>query len=208
VGPDDDEVLAPLPPGVAPPIPKQPAGPTVGRRVPTGDRPGSSGDGKAPPPLPPPPVGVGGPPVARDPPPDVIVEVDEVLAPPPVPVAARPKREKRVIPWTPALDGCEVRYDANYVNVAKGKGYPNYTLRCPDPDHGQCFRTHGETETCCAKHGEIEPLAFLQTWAFTEWDPATYASHRLQKVDQKDVDAYALANADALREVVARAKAA
>jgi len=206
----EDEILAPLPPGIPKALPKPKAGTAARRRVAGA---GSSRDGGAPPVLPPvdPPRGPaagGGGGGSGDPP---AAEEDEVIVPappPPAPVAERPsKRTKRGVEWLDALDGLKIKYDP-YTHPATGKVFVNYMISCGDPDHADCVRTRGCGPANTKTYGSWEPLAFLHVWAFMEWDPRIKPKHRLQDPTQAEVDAYVLANRDRVVELERRLKGA
>ena len=211
-GDSGDEVLAPAPPGLPKPEPKPKPVPRVGRRGAGsgggeggGDNdPGGLGPvgGPAPPPLPPPRV-----------PPPVPVEAegeDEVLAPAPAPVEERrPRRLARNLQekLVAGLDGCLVRLDSTYRNPRTGNLYPNWHVYCSDPDHKACFRTIGVSGKFAEDYGEIGPLAFLQVWGTTHWDPERYRTHRVVPVDPDAVASMVANRAEELRDVITRAKA-
>ena len=211
----DDTVFAPLPPGIPEPEPKAKAAPSARRHV-LGGGPGGSGGGEAgPPPAPPPqppPVPLPGPgPVCPGPPVPPIVDLPDeaVAAPPPAPVAGQAQRRRggrRDVRWMPALEGAEVRIDTTYEDVVSGRGYANITLRCPHHPPA-CFKTRGTGPGFCETYGDIESLAWLQLWARTPRDP-TKRSHRLTSANVENMEEYVRTHEDALRTVLATARAA
>jgi len=135
----------PLP--LPPPVPVVGSPPAAGGGCPgpgSGGGAGSSGDG--PPPLPP-------------------LETDEdlvVVPGPPAAVEPRGRAQGRVLERVDAIGGGWFIFD-NYSR--KGKLYPNYTLNCLTcPRTTGCQKTKGASAANTARHGDIEPLAFLHAW--------------------------------------------
>jgi hypothetical protein len=67
---------------------------------------------------------------------------------------------------------------------------PNWVMWCGNPDHRRdCHRRRGATAAHEAKHGIIEPLAFLHVWSDICWPTRpTVRPHACETVDQGSVD--------------------
>ena len=148
-----------------------------------------------PPPLPDPPPVPGPPPVAHEP---------EDFDAPLVPVAhgPPPQRRRRVDEdrgqWVDGLDGAKVMFDY-YVNKQTGRAEPNWKLRCRFCE-GFCVKRRGALPKFEARHGIVEPLAFLQCWHLMEWpSKPRVKSHALDEPTQEAVDAYLEEHAAELR---------
>jgi len=216
--PDNDDVMAPLGPPEAP-KPKR-------KHLPAPPRPGhggSSGSGDPlpphppspprPPPLPPPPPSP--PPVDPPVPPpigwdDVMVdpeeELDDVMVPDddPQPPVKKPRASyKEDAPWLDGILGCKVRWYPDYVVPATGKLAPNWQIRCCNPAHGRCIKKRHVNADATRKAGDIEPLAFLHTWAL-ETDPADGKSHANSPPLDAKVQEFARAHGEELWELYRR----
>ncbi|CAK0911592.1 unnamed protein product [Prorocentrum cordatum] len=211
---EDDDVFAPLMPS---------AGPVAKRRktqaVPIGT--GGANSGSAGAAAPPPPAvgghdgaqpaaaghgGVAGHAAGGDD--DVMVPAAagphgvDALALVPVGAAAGPARARReaIRPFSVGLDGVEVRYD-DYVGPDPAASWsPNWMLKCPR--HPRCFKKRHVTERSTAKHGDIEPLAYLHAWISVE--PEEGKTHPQKNPPAADVDNFASLRGAEIAEVVRR----
>ena len=218
-GSDNDDVMVPLQQVVSRLQKKRKTGPgRVSARFPgdggsdlenddvvvpiEGDPPeGPSGSGgqpshRPPPPDPPP---SGDPPMERDSnPDDDDAQEPIVLAPPP-----RTRADQRQsVGWTDGPLGFRVRYDPDYTVQSTGVRFsPNWQVQCKRHG-GRCIKKKHVGDARLAEFGDIGPLAFCVAWSEIENEPGK--THGASNPPMERVAAVARANADALKEAVAR----
>ena len=138
------------------------------------------------PPLPPPPL----PPPAAPPPP---APYDFAPAsssggggaePPPKKAKSRAVDKK----YKPAIGGGDAYYD-EYPNPETGNVYMNWQFKCPH--HHGCERVRGVNPRNTAKHGFLEPIAFLHAWRDT---PPGENGHRRTDPSPAAVEAFFVAH--------------
>lgn len=105
----------------------------------------------------------------------------------PRPKAAR--RQARRRPYLDAIGGGECYFEE--YTTPTGSSYGNWIFKCPHvgPGHSSnCERTLGMSARNTARHGSVEPLAFLHAWRDVEPDPVR--GHRKTNPDPAVVDAF------------------
>jgi len=142
------------------------------------------------------------PPTITDPPPpaqDEDFEADAVVAPAPAPARIlRPEDERGV--WQDGLHGATIMFDI-YSNKKTGKKEPNWKLKCRY--HEGCVKRRGAIPRWEARHGIIEPVAFLHCWEVMETPSSDKVkSHVHDEPEMDAVDEYVLGHAAELRALV------
>jgi len=174
---------APLPPALPPPPPLVEPPPIA---LPPVE--GRGDDPPGPPPLPPPPA----------PPP---MDDDDAIMPDSGDADPEPRPKRRKFPpktFVPALMGAQVRYDP--YRTPAGKFAPNWMLKCPT--HKNCFKTKQDCDAHTARHGKIQPLAFLHAWVPCLPPPGSGESHRVQNPTDEQTTAFAVAHGAELQAIV------
>ena len=135
---------------------------------------------------------------------EFVVSASSSSAPaPPVPVPGRrPRRERD---WKDAIGGGHCFFEEyKGLRIGRKKEYANWIFKCPyvGPGHGfpSCERTMGLGPTNAARHGDIEPLAFLHVWRDTP--PNLERGHRKTEVDAASVDTFVAEHRDELRALL------
>ena len=89
--------------------------------------------------------------------------------------------------YRPFFGGSEVWYDPLYQPPSGAAAYSTWMFRCAK--HPQCARARTTVAANTARHGRIEPLAFLHAWL--DLPDQAGVPHAAQRVDKALVDAYA-----------------
>ena len=91
-----------------------------------------------------------------------------------------------------------------YVAPHTGKPYKNYMIRGPCASGEIKMKTRGRAEAFTARHGEIEPLAYLHCWLM-KYDSTVEQASRLQFEPSNDeIDAFVAAHRQGLLDVFHR----
>ena len=217
----EDVVPAPVPPNpygiiaagaemlALPAAPKRKAGPGPrgARRGGAAAKRGAGGPERDPPvivdpPLPlPPPGGTGG--GSGDPPPPIDEghpAVVGIIAGPPLPPPTTGRRRDLGRVWHDALfENTKVQYTA-YTAPHTTIVYKNYIIKGPDSVGVVRSKTRGRTAEYTARHGDIEPLAFLHAWLLRDHSDRE-TRRRGNDPTNAEVDAIVERHGDALREL-------
>ena len=132
------------------------------------------------------------PPVADPPAPVVGFEEEEDFGVAPAPVRP-PKKEKEPFDWQAGINGAVIGFH-NWVNP-EGVAVPNWRIKCPNPAHvlngRTCEKRRGAGGEFEARHGPIEPIAFLHCWLLINWPTdRKYKSHRFEPVPVDMLDRF------------------
>ena len=130
-----------------------------------------------------------------------LADPDGIIAVRPEPKAIAVKRKKEDRVFVDCLDGCRATYK-DYIDKHTGKHYPNIIMRCPHCPPGACEKTKGMTPGNSKRHGAVEALLYLHTWA--DIPPAPGKTHRNTSPTREQVDAYAVDHKEAMRPVLER----
>ena len=106
-------------------------------------------------------------------------------------------------PFEPGIGGAGVVCQ-RYTVPKTGKTFVNWILKCPRPGHGNCIKKRHKTEASTAKHGAIEPVAYLHAWILKDSPPGVNHNARGTNPTQAEVDAYVAAHRPALVDIVSR----
>ena len=127
---------------------------------------------------------------------DVVVEIPKGPGEPrPPPAAARADFRFDGI-------GYRLRYDPDYVAPGGVEFSANWQIKCNNPLRKNCVKKRRVSARSTKDRGDIEPLAFLHSWAEMDAPPGT--RHFLVNPNQDVVIAYTAAYGDELRDVLAR----
>jgi len=151
----------------APPRPKREAVPGVhrGRAKGKGGGPAPAAKPKPAPPVPLPLqlTRCPGPPAPEPPPPSTETAGETAIILGPALPPARPERRQLGRVWVDGLNGAKLQYQ-DYRAPGSTTTYRNYIIRGPCSTGEVKSKTRGRTTEYQARHGEIEPIAFLQAW--------------------------------------------